>query len=83
MIDPRGAHARARYSRRNLVFGWVLRDPDHEATIRFSGEAPRRRAHSRYGFNAMAAFGSPPPRIMISGPRRTLKLDFLLLDQIV
>jgi hypothetical protein len=59
------------------------RDPDHEATIRFSGEAPRRRAHSRYGFNAMAVFGSPPPRIMISGPQRTLKLDFLLLDQIV
>ena len=23
IVNPRGAHARARYSRRNLVFGWV------------------------------------------------------------
>jgi hypothetical protein len=116
MVDPRGAHARARFSRRNLVFGWVhggplyegfrvkcycnsmflfvrgsvwlirgeptrgrdsraatlysvgsMGDPDHEATIRFGGEAPRRRPHSGHGFKAMAVFGSPPPRIMISG----------------
>jgi hypothetical protein len=38
---------------------------DHEAIIRFYGEAPRRRAHSRYGIKAMAVFGSPPPRIVI------------------
>src|SRR3984957_9863051 len=50
IVDPRGAHARARCSRRNLVFGWAMRDPDHEATIRFCGEAPRRRAHSGHGF---------------------------------
>src|SRR5712672_1560660 len=42
-----------------------MQDPDHEATIRFCGEAPRRRAHSGHGFKAMAVFGSP--RIMISG----------------
>jgi hypothetical protein len=47
-----------------------MRDPDHEATIRFCGEAPRRRAHSGHGFKAMAVFGSPPPRIMISGCRQ-------------
>lgn len=40
-------------------------DPDHEAVIRFGGEAPRRRAHSRYAIEAMAVFGSPPPRIGI------------------
>jgi hypothetical protein len=38
---------------------------DHEAIIRFYGEAPRWRAHSRYGIKAMAVFGSPPPRIVI------------------
>jgi hypothetical protein len=50
-----------------------MRDPDHEATIRFCGEAPRRRAHSGHGFKAMAVFGSPPPRIMISGCRQGAK----------
>jgi len=38
---------------------------DHEAIIRFYGEASRRWAHSRYGINTMAVFGSPPPRIVI------------------
>jgi hypothetical protein len=33
------------------------RDPDHEAVIRFSGEAPRRRAHSADGIEAMELFG--------------------------
>jgi hypothetical protein len=42
-------------------------DSDHEAIIRFSGEAPRRRAHSRLGVKAMAVFGSPPPRTKIGG----------------
>jgi len=40
--------------RRNLVVGWTVRGPDHEATIRFCAEAPRRRVHSGYGFKAMA-----------------------------
>src|SRR4029077_15585727 len=61
------------------------RDLDHEAVIRFSGEAPRRRAHSRYGTRAMAVFGSPPPRIMISdlsakyGQRRN-RLSVIILQ---
>jgi hypothetical protein len=32
--------------RRNLVVGWTVRGPDHEATIRFSSKAPRQWAHS-------------------------------------
>jgi hypothetical protein len=43
-------------------------DPDHEAAIRFDGEAPRRRAHSNDGSTTMFRLGSPPPRIVISGP---------------
>jgi hypothetical protein len=43
----RGEPAIAREnSRRTLVFGWPGSGPDHEAIIRFGGEAPRRRAHS-------------------------------------
>src|SRR5215471_14536190 len=38
---------------------------NYEAIIRFYGEAPRRRVHSRYGIKAMAVFGSPQPRIII------------------
>jgi len=49
--DPRGARHSARRSRRNLVFGGSPREPDHEAVIRFGGEAPRRRAHSNERFN--------------------------------
>src|SRR4051794_13709687 len=41
----------AQISRRNLVFGWVHLDPDHEACIRFKGEAPGRRAHSADGIH--------------------------------
>jgi hypothetical protein len=84
MVDPRGAHVGRDARAATLYSVGSMRDPDHEATIRFSGEAPRRRAHSGHGFKAMAVFGSPPPRIMISGlsqRRRTLKLDFLLLDK--
>jgi hypothetical protein len=44
-------------------------DPDHEAAIRFDGEAPRRRAHSNDGSTTMFRLGSPPPRIVISGLR--------------
>ena len=32
-------------SRCTLVFGGPMRKPDHEAVIRFGGEAPRRGAH--------------------------------------
>lgn len=49
--------------------GSVL-DPDHEAVIRFDGEAPRRRAHSADGIEAMELFGSPPPRLVIDGQSR-------------
>jgi hypothetical protein len=60
-----------------------MSDPDHEAAIRFSGEAPRWRAHSALGFEAMTVFGSPPPWIMISdlcaSARRTLKLGVIPL----
>src|SRR3954451_16254537 len=40
--------------------------PDHEAVIRFSGEAPGRRAHSHLGVEATQLLGSPPPRIVVS-----------------
>src|SRR5436309_9770212 len=49
--------------------GSVL-DPDHEAVIPFDGEAPRRRAHSADGIEAMELFGSPPPRLVIDGQSR-------------
>jgi hypothetical protein len=43
---------------------------DHEAVIRFSGEAPRWRAHSQSGVAnlTMEDHGLPPPRIVIGGP---------------
>src|SRR4051794_33106885 len=46
----------ARISRRELVFGGVPRDPDHDAAVRIGGEAPGRRAHSapRLGGHASA-----------------------------
>ena len=47
--------------RRNLVVGWTVRGPDHEATIRFSSKAPRQWAHSSGGIEAMAHLVSPPP----------------------
>jgi hypothetical protein len=48
----RGEPAIAREtSRRILVFGWPRAGPDHEAVIRFDGEAPRRRAHSNERFD--------------------------------
>jgi hypothetical protein len=48
-------------------------DPDHEAVIRFSSRAPRRRAHSQDGAEAMAYLGSPPPRIVIGSPVATAR----------
>jgi hypothetical protein len=48
MTRPRGARCRGtRDSRRNLVSGGSIRTPDHDASMRISGEAPRRRTHSR------------------------------------
>ena len=38
--DPRGARHRAHSLRRNLVFGRIFPDPDHDAVIRIGGEAP-------------------------------------------
>ena len=40
-------------------------DPDHEAAMRFGGEAPGRRAHSHLGMEAMQLRGSPPPRTVV------------------
>jgi hypothetical protein len=66
LIDP-GEPAVGRVSRAATLYSvGSMSDPDHEAAIRFSGEAPRWRAHSALGFEAMAVFGSPPPRIIIS-----------------
>ena len=63
----RGEPAVGRVSRAATLYSVEsMSDPDHEAAIRFSGEAPRWRAHSALGFEAMTVFGSPPPRIMIS-----------------
>lgn len=45
-------------------------DPDHEAVIRFDGEAPRQRAHSADGIEAMELFGPPPPRVVIGSLSR-------------
>src|SRR6266851_2526628 len=50
------------------------RDPDHEAVIRFSSRAPRRRTHSQAGIEAMASLGSPPPRIVVGGPVAAARL---------
>ena len=47
-----------------------IEDPDHEAAMRFGGEAPGRRAHSGNGIEAMVLLGSPPPRIVNSSPSR-------------
>ena len=54
--EPEGSPPMGREnSRRDLVFGWARRDPDHEAAIRFDGEAPGRRAHSSVGIAAMGS----------------------------
>ena len=86
----RGEPAVGRVSRAATLYSvGSMSDPDHEAAIRFSGEAPRRRAHSGLGFEAMAVFESPPPRIMISdlcaNARKMPKLGVLslLFDQMV
>lgn len=45
--------------------------PDHEAVIRFGGEAPRRRAHSHDGMETMQLRGLPSPRIVIGSRHGT------------
>jgi hypothetical protein len=45
---------------------------DHEAPIRFDGEAPRR-PHSSDGIEAGVLLGSPPPRVIID--RQSAKRD--------
>ncbi len=62
-LNTRRAYARATAR----FFAW---GPDHEATIRFSGKAPRQRAHSSDGIKAMAHLVSPPPRIVINSLSR-------------
>src|SRR3954453_370596 len=57
--------ARARYT---LVFGRSGTDLDHDAVIRIGGAAPGRQAHSLGRRCSHACLGSPPPRIVISGP---------------
>ena len=86
----RGEPAVGRVSRAATLYSvGSMSDPDHEAAIRFSGEAPRWRAHSGLGFEAMTVFGSPPSRIMISdlcaNARRVPKLGVipLLFDHMV
>ena len=49
-FDPRGAcEGRATRRRPHLYSVGPLRDPDHEAGIRFACKAPRRRVHSGRG----------------------------------
>src|SRR5579883_1701179 len=48
-------------------------DPDHEAAMRFGGEAPRERAHSVGGIAAIAQVGSPLPRIVIGASPRPVR----------
>ena len=59
--------ARSKHRAATLYSVGSVLDPDHEAVIRFDGEAPRRRAHSADGIEAMELFGSPPPRLVIDG----------------
>ena len=62
--------ARSKHRAATLYSVGSVLDPDHEAVIRFDGEAPRRRAHSADGIEAMELFGSPPPRLVIDGQSR-------------
>src|ERR1700737_1699351 len=60
----------ARYRATTLYSVGSSWDLDHEAVIRFSGEAPGRRAHSHHGIETMQIRGSSPPRIVIGGRSR-------------
>ena len=51
-VTIRGEPAIAREDRAATLYSvGPTREPDHEAVIRFGGEAPRRRAHSNERFN--------------------------------
>ena len=66
--EARGALLMALKQCAATLYSVDLGGPDHEAVIRFGGKAPRGRAHSVVGMNAMAQVGSPPPRIVIGSP---------------
>ena len=77
--EPEGSPPMGREnSRRDLVFGWARRDPDHEAAIRFDGEAPGRRAHSSVGIAAMGSLrlATPIPIAHLDCSRAGLVLSF-------
>jgi hypothetical protein len=50
-------HSGAESSRRNLVVGWILGDPDHDAAMRISGDAPGSGPNLYCGVKAMESGG--------------------------
>src|SRR5215208_6356729 len=68
-----GKLARGRgFSRRNLVCGRCTWDRNHDAAMRIGSEAPRGGPNLLVGIEAMWGNGTPPPRIVIGYPSRTL-----------
>ena len=68
-----GKLARGRgLSRRNLVSGRSPWDRNHDAAMRIGSEAPRGGPNLLVGIEAMWGNGTPPPRIVIGDPSRTL-----------
>ena len=68
-----GKLARGRgFSRRNLVCGRSTWDRNHDAAMRIGSEAPRGGPNLLVGIEAMWGNGTPPPRIVIGDPSRTL-----------
>ena len=68
-----GELARGRgFSRRNLVYGRSTWDRNHDAAMRIGSEAPRGGPNLFIGIEAMEGNGTPPPRIVIGHPSRTL-----------
>jgi hypothetical protein len=68
-----GKLARGRgLSRRNLVSGRSTWDRNHDAAMRIGSEAPRDGPNLLVGIEAMWGNGTPPPRIVIGDPSRTL-----------
>jgi len=68
-----GKLARGRgFSRRNLVSGRSTWDRNHDAAMRIGSEAPRGGPNLLVGIEAMWGNGTPPPRIVIGDPSRTL-----------
>ena len=71
--DPRRARHWRGTSRHTLVFGGFDVNPNHDAVMRISGEAPRRQAHSLRRRASHACLGSPPPRIVMGSPSSTCR----------